>query len=142
MFLGARLVTALLQEGGTLPKNHAAAWYLEILALLAAVILGNMAGARTPLSAGLGLLLVGAFFGPIFPTLVGLLFLQFPHERGTAFGAMFAIGAVGNLLLPPLIGAHARRTNVQRALIIPMVLALLLALAILVFGLCLPLFRD
>jgi fucose permease len=139
MFLAGRLVTALLQENGTLPKNAAAAGLMVVLALASAVFLGNMAGARTRFSGALGLLLVGAFFGPIFPTLVGMLFVRFPHERGTAFGAMFAIGAVGNLVLPPLIGAHARRVTIQRAMTIPMVMALLLALATLVFGLCLPL---
>ena len=142
MFLAARLGTAVLQEQGTLPKTYAAAWLNVVLALAAAVFLGNMAGARTRLSGAMGLLLVGAFFGPIFPTLVGMLFTHFPHARGTAFGAMFAIGAVGNLVLPPLIGIHARRTTVQRAMVIPMVIALLLALATLVFGLCLPLFGD
>jgi fucose permease len=141
MFLASRLVTALLQEHGTLPKTYAAAWLIVVLALAAAVFLGNMAGSRTRLSGAIGLLLVGAFFGPIFPTLVGILFMHFPHARGTAFGAMFAIGAVGNLVLPPLIGVHARRTTVQHAMVIPMVLALLLALASLVFGLCLPLFQ-
>ncbi len=142
MFLAARLGTALVLEQGALPKTHAAAWLNVVLALAAAVFLGNMAGARTRFSGAIGLLLVGACFGPIFPTLVGMLFTHFPHARGTAFGAMFAIGAVGNLVFPPLIGIHARRTTVQRAMVIPMVLALLLALAALVFGLCLPLFGD
>lgn len=142
MFLAARLATALVQQQGILATSYAAAWLIMALALAAAVLLGNMAGARTRFSGGLGLLLVGAFFGPIFPTLVGILFMRFPHERGTSFGAMFAIGAVGNLLLPPLMGAQARRTTVQRALLIPMVGALLMALTAMVFALCLSLFKD
>jgi fucose permease len=140
MFLAARLATALGQEQGMLPKQANAAWLIIVLALAAAVFLGNMAGARTRLAGALGLLMVGALYGPIFPTLVGILFLHFPDTRGTAFGTMFAIGAVGNLFAPPLIGAYARRNTVQRAMVIPMILALLLALATLV--LCLfPLFR-
>jgi fucose permease len=142
MFLAARLATALLLEREILPKSYAAVWLIMALALAAAVLLGNMAGARTRNSGALGLLLVGAFLGPIFPTLVGILLMHFPHARGTAFGAMFAIGAVGNLFLPPLIGAYARRSSVQRAMILPMIIALLLALATFIFGLCLPLFRD
>ncbi|HLJ97190.1 MAG TPA: MFS transporter [Gemmataceae bacterium] len=142
MFLAARLVTALLQEQGDLPKNYSGAWLNVGLALAAAVFLGNMAGARTGTSGAVGLLLVGAVLGPIFPTLVGMLFVHFPHARGTAFGSMFAIGAVGNLVLPPLIGSYARRRTVQRALVIAMVIALLLALVALIFCLCLPLFRD
>ena len=140
MFLAARLATALLQEQGVLPKSEKAAWLIIGLALAAAVSLGNMAGARMRLSGALGLLLVGALYGPIFPTLVGILFLYFPDTRGTAFGAMFAIGAVGNLFAYPLIGAYARRNTVQRAMVLPMILALLLALATFVLMLF-PLFR-
>jgi fucose permease len=142
MFLAARLGTALALEQGILPKTYTAAWLNVVLALAAAVFLGNMAGARTRLSGAMGLLLVGAFFGPIFPTLVGMLFLHFHEARGTAFGVMFAVGAVGNLVLPPLVSVHARRSTVQHAMVIPMVAALLLALAALVFGLCLPLFGN
>ena len=142
MFLSARLVTALVLERQALSATKAAGWLIVLPALAAAVFLGNMAGARTRWSGALGLLLVGAFFGPIFPTLVGILFTLFPRERGTAYGAMFAIGAAGNLLLPPLFGVYARRRTVQRALIIPLITALLLALAAMVFGLSMPLFRD
>jgi fucose permease len=140
MFLAARLATAVLLEQGVLSQSVKAAWLIIGLALAAAVFLGNMAGARTRLSGALGLLMVGAIYGPIFPTLVGILFLYFPSNRGTAFGAMFAIGAVGNLFAPPLIGGYARRNTVQRAMVIPMILALLLAVATFVLMLF-PLFR-
>jgi fucose permease len=142
MFLLARLGTALLLEQGTLFASKAAPWLVVVPALAAAVFLGNMVGARTRWSGAFGLLLVGACFGPIFPTLVGILLTLFPRERGTAYGAMFAIGAAGNLVLPPLIGVYARRRTVQRALIIPLAMALLLALAAMVFCLSVPLFRD
>jgi MFS family permease len=125
-FLAARLVAALLQEK-MLPGAWEA-WLICGLALAAGVFLGNMAGARRRGTAALGLLAVGAFFGPIFPTLVGILFNHFHTGRGTAFGAMFSIGAVGSLILPPVIGAHARRATVQRAMRIPLVIALVLAI--------------
>lgn len=134
-FLAARLVTALLQEHGLLPKDSEP-WLLVGLALASAVVLGNMAGTHQPGSGALGLLLVGVFFGPIFPTLVGILFKHFPpHAHGTAFGAMFAIGATGSLFLPPLIGAYARRTSVRRAMRIPVVVALALGAVTLFLGL-------
>ena len=100
-----------------------------------------MAGARKSFSAALGLILVGLFFGPIFPTLVGIVFDEFQQTRGTAYGAMFALGSFGNLLLPPLIGAYARKATVQRAMRIPMILALTVALAAFVLTLYLPLAR-
>jgi FHS family glucose/mannose:H+ symporter-like MFS transporter len=125
-FLVARLLAAFL-ELRILPESTAP-WVICVLALSAAMALGNLAGASRQGNAAWGLLLVGFLFGPIFPTLVGILFNHFPQDQhGTAFGAMFALGAMGNLLLPPMIGAYARRTTVQRALRIPLVVALLLA---------------
>jgi hypothetical protein len=50
---------------------------------------------------------------------------------------MFAIGSLGSLILPPLIGLFARRTTVQQALRIPMVLSVIMAT-----GALLLLFRD
>jgi fucose permease len=137
-FLAARLGTALLatslQNRGPL-KASLQAGFIVVLALAAGVALGNMAGARTRFTAALGLLLVGAFFGPIFPTLVSILFGTLSNERGPAFGAMFSIGASGNLLLPPLIGLYARRKSLQAAMRVPMVTALMLALVTLVLAL-------
>jgi fucose permease len=141
-FLAARLAAALLQNRGTLPKVTSEAWLILGLALSAAVFLGNMVGARTRFMAALGLLLVGACFGPIFPTLVGILLNSFADERGTAYGAMFSIGATGSLILPPLVGAFARRNTVQRAMRIPLVTALLLAIIALVLALARPLMLN
>src|SRR6266849_3413858 len=92
--------------------------------------LGNLAGARKGISAAAGLLAVGALLGPIFPTLVGILFDFGPFRpvRGTAYGAMFALGALGNLFLPPLIGAYARRSTIQRSMRIDMLMGLVMAL--------------
>jgi fucose permease len=138
-FLAARLSTALLQEHHILRQGASEPWLLVGLALAAGVFLGNMAGARTGFSAATDLLFVGLFFGPIFPTLVGILleYPEFKQKQGTAFGAMFAIGATSNLIVPPLIGMYARRANVQHAIRIPAVLALVLAVASLVLGLVL-----
>ena len=71
-------------------------------------VLGNLAGTHARWNAALGLLLVGALFGPIFPTLVGILFEHFDnkHVQGTAFGAMFAI-VTGKLVVPPSTKARA-----------------------------------
>jgi fucose permease len=132
-FLAARLLAAFLEHQGILPQGAA---LLVLLALASAVVLGNMAGANSPRAATCGLLLVGALFGPIFPTLVGIVFGQFaPQDRGTAFGAMFTIGATGSLLLPPMIGAYARRTTIRRAMRIPVILSLALAAVTLFLGL-------
>ena len=125
-FMAGRLVMSFLQYQ-VLPDNSDA-WVILALALLAAVVTGNLAGTPKAVNAGWGLLLVGAILGPIFPTLVGLLFnLVGSPERGTAYGTMFAIGATGSAVLAPMIGVYARNRTVRSALRIPTVLALVLA---------------
>jgi fucose permease len=126
-FLSSRLAVALLQER-LFPVETSEGWLILFLALAAGVVLGNLVGARTQFLAALGWLLVGACIGPIFPTLVGILFQYFPDERGTSYGAFFAFGAIGNLLLPPVIGIYARRDTPHHALRVPMIMALVIAL--------------
>jgi fucose permease len=130
-FLATRLLMALVR----LPEG-VNPWVIIVLSLLAAVAFGNLAGTSSRSTAGFGLLFLGAALGPIFPTLVAVLFREFPEkEHGSAYGAMFAVGSLGSLVLPPLVGAFARRRSVQYALRIPMVMCLLLAAAAMVLGL-------
>jgi fucose permease len=133
-FMAGRLLASFLQQ--TVLPEHSEAGVILVLAILSAVVLGNLAGTQNRASGGWGILLAGALLGPIFPTLVGLLFRKFEvSEHGTAYGAMFAIGSSGSALLAPLIGMYARRHSVRTALRIPLVLALLLAGATLVLAL-------
>jgi fucose permease len=138
-FLASRLVAALaLHHWPGLGRG----WDFVLLvlpALLVAVVLGNLAGTASGAAAGRGTLLLGFLLGPIFPTLVGALFQRLNDEKvygfGTAYGALFAVGSLGSLVLAPLIGARATRRSVQTALRIPMVIAIGLTLAALVFAL-------
>jgi fucose permease len=132
-FLASRLLAAFALH--RLPETWNPWWPMVLLALLAAVVLGNISGTARPRRARLGLLVLGFLLGPIFPTLVAMLFRWHPQAQGTAYGLMFAIGSLGSLILAPVIGASARRRNVQTALRIPMLLALWLTAAALLFGL-------
>lgn len=135
-FLASRMLMAYLTHQNII-KQQGEAWAIVVLALLSAVALGNLTGTHNRANGSIGLLLLGACFGPIFPTLVGILFSHFEvQERGTAFGAMFTIGATGSLIIPPLMGAYAKRTHsVRVALRIPTLVALLLVGASLVLAL-------
>ena len=138
VFLAARLLTAFLQQHEVLPEGLEP-WFILALALLAAVVMGNLAGTHSRSSAAWGLIWVGAIFGPIFPTLVGIVFSNVDNsKRGSAYGLMYAIGASGSLIVPPMIGAYARRTSVRIALRIPIIVALLLAAAVLILALSVP----
>jgi fucose permease len=134
-FLASRLVMSFVQH--TMLRENTEPWVILVLAVVAAVVLGNLAGTLARANATRGLLVVGALLGPICPTLAGILFNKFDREQATAYGAMFALGASGNLVLAPLIGMYARGHSIQSALRIPMMMALLLAAGALALGLML-----
>lgn len=128
-FLTSRFITALLMASGWIALGVADAWLIIVLALFAAVTLGNMAGARGGKGASIGLILTGAMLGPIFPTLVGILFsFVEPEQRGAAYGAMFSIGSLGGLLLTPVMGAYAGHRGLRTAWRVPIILALMISL--------------
>jgi fucose permease len=133
-FLAGRVVAAFLQHWRFPPEG----WpWVVVLALCVTVVLANLVGTVQRSSAAWGLLFVGFFLGPIFPTLIGLLFAHYGANPGTAFGVMFAIGSAGSLVLSPLIGARFNRRNAQTALRFPLALAMLLLIVSLFFGLTL-----
>ena len=136
-FLGSRLLTALAAHTPYLAGWES--WLLVIPAALVAVLLGNLSGTASRAGARRGLYLVGFLLGPIFPTLIGILFQRLQADNleayGTAYGLVFAFGSLGSLVLAPVIGSIARRRNVQFALRIPMLLAIVMTLAALVFSL-------
>ena len=70
---------AMLLAHDWMPRSVAEAWLIVVLSAAAAVTLGNMAGARSAAGASVGMILSGLFLGPIFPTLVGILFRFGPH---------------------------------------------------------------
>ena len=132
-FLASRLLTAMLLHWAAAPSGEP--WLIVAAGVAAAAVIGNLVGTAYQSSARVSLVLLGFLLGPIFPTLVSLVFRSAPESPGTAYAMVFAVGSVGSLVMAPLIGARARRTGVQTALRIPMVLALALAASALVFTL-------
>jgi fucose permease len=101
-FLGSRLVIAYWEQTESLDPDSTHLVML-LLALIATVALGNMAGASRHDSVTLWILLVGVCLGPIYSSLVGFLFLNFdPKVYGSAYGTVYAIGTAGGMLLTPL----------------------------------------
>ena len=133
-FLAGRLAAAFLQHWRFPSESW---WWVVVLALCVMVVVANLAGTVRRASAAWGLLLLGFFLGPIFPTLVGSLFASYGTNPGTAFGVMFAIGSAGSLIVGPLIGAGFNRRSAQAALRVPLALAILLLIVSLFYGLTL-----
>jgi MFS family permease len=133
-YLGARLGMGLILGGMDVPAA-AEMWIVMALAIAAAVAIGNMAGTDRSTSGSLCLLAAGVSLGPLFPTVLGTLFVLFPGSRGTAIAAACAMGFLGDALLSPSIEGVARRAGVRVALRFGMVLALLLAAVALLLAL-------
>jgi fucose permease len=133
-FLAGRLVAAYLLHTRWLPEQPER-WMLCLLVLGATVMVGNLVGTANKGGATTGLLLLGFFLGPIFPTLVGFLLWYFAATPGTVFGVLFTLGSAGSLFFAPFISARISRSTAQSALRIPLFLGLLLLVLSLVFAL-------
>lgn len=128
MFMLSRLVVAFVQ-----PEQRYDPWFICLGALCTAAMLGNLAGTASPSVGRLGILMLGLFMGPIFPGLLGIVFREFPAERGTAHGVIFAVGSTAALLLGPIMGVRIQRGS-HSVFTIPLILSIGLFLAAVVFG--------
>lgn len=115
VFLGSRLAVAYGQQTGTLDPDSSH-FLILLLALIATVVLGNMAGANRQDSVALWMLLIGACLGPIYSSLVGFLFLHFdPKVYGSTYGMVYAVGTAGGLLLTPLFRPSPQKTTSDKS---------------------------
>jgi MFS family permease len=110
-------------------------WLIFAAALAAASLVGNLMGSVNLNAARLGVIGLGFVLGPVVPALVGVVFRDFPNERGMAYSILFAMGSAGSLILAPLFASHAQGTSVRSALRIPFALSLALTVLALVFAL-------
>jgi MFS family permease len=132
--LASRLLAALLRH----TVFYSEWWDRGLIVaapLLAAVLLGNLAGAGQQGRPRGGLLLLGLLLGPVVPTLLSVIFQEGPDVKGTAFGVMFAAGSLGSVLLAPLLKAPSTVRRPLSALRLPIFLALLVTASALVLGL-------
>jgi len=108
-YVASRLVAAY-----ALPSGSEAAVILA-LAVLCVGIWAVVVFSRGRAVAGAMVVAAGFIFGPIFPTLMAVLFGHFDEAlHGRAVGLLFAVGGLGWTAIPMLIGAYAQRKGVQR----------------------------
>ena len=127
--LGSRLLTAFIPF-----SERWYPWLIVIPAILTLVALGNLAGSAERAAPRIGLLWLGFLLGPIFPTLIGVVFKCFPHDQGLAYGCVFAMGSLGALMLAPLVSPRTHGGEVKSPFRVPMALALALVVTAMVFG--------
>lgn len=117
-YMLARLATALWlpRDSETLLILLLSAGAFAIFLVLVVNRSRSMAMALIPIA--------GLVFGPIFPTLMALLYGHFPEDlHGRAVGLFFMMGGMGWTLIPNLIGRYAQRTSVQQGFLIAVVAA-------------------
>ncbi|HZN33611.1 MAG TPA: MFS transporter [Pirellulaceae bacterium] len=120
-FTGSRLLTALL-----LPAGADTILVAAMAGLCIAFTVGLALSRSASLTCGL-VVAAGLILGPIFPTLIAILMSHVtPSLHGRVVGIFFCIGGIGWTAIPILIGAYAKRTNVQRAFLIATLCAVLL----------------
>ncbi len=137
-FLASRLLAAVLQHISSFSASFWERALIVLLPLLAAVLLGNLAGADPRGRLRAGLILLGLLLGPILPTLLGAIFRAAPDVKGTSYGLAFAGGSLGSLVLAHLVAPLSAGRHPLSALRLPIFLALLATAAALVLGLIMP----
>lgn len=121
-------------------------WAAVISTCLIAVVLGNLAAMPRMGQIRFGVIVLGAVMGPVYPLILGLVFRQCAvrlgdgvtvqaANSGTAYALLSAGASLGGVVLSPLIGYCARSRNVPVALVIPMFVAIAMAIATVVYSL-------
>lgn len=137
-FMASRLLAALARHVDLLTEGWDP-WLIVVLPLLAAVLLGNLAGANPRGRPRAALIVLGLLLGPVLPALLSLLFRRVaPAAQGTAYGFVFAAGWLGSALLAALLTPLSAVGHRQTALRMPIFLALFVTAVALVLGLMMP----
>ena len=137
-FMASRLATAV----GVSQMSLTTGWETPWIIILSVVSIGVLAAMVRSRNAGIGVatvVLAGLVFGPIFPTVMGVLLGHFdPAVQGRAVGLFFAIGGIGWTGIPMLIGAYAKKTSVQQAFLVAVAAAVGLTLVAILLHFSLP----
>jgi MFS family permease len=106
--------------------NEYESWGLATLALIFAIIVGNMAGEYTSRSGPVSLWLAGASFAPFLPTLltIPITARAFHDNAAGTMGLALGAGAVSNFLFQPMLERFARRRSVASSMWLSTILAL------------------
>ena len=79
--------------------------------------------------------LAGFFFGPCFPTTLGVIFSKYSSDvHGTIFGTIFAVGLAGAVIVPNAIGKLSKGGSIQKSLKLLLPLCIGLIVMALVLG--------
>jgi len=110
-------------------------WYIVGTALAAGMIILVMTVTRSVRLAWVLPGLAGLVYGPIFPTAVAVAFAKFPQRvLGSLFGIIFAIGLLGAVIVPKIIGNLAKGSSIQKSLKLLLPICVILIVLALILG--------
>lgn len=131
--LGSRVLLGSFLHLSTLQD----AWqpfFLIIPALMTAVVFGNLSGSSTTRQALYGVILLGFFLGPVLPTLLAIV-ARLAIGSALAVALLHIGGAVGGVILSPLVNSGVKERSAASALWIPLFLSLALTATAMFFTL-------
>jgi fucose permease len=137
-FTGSRLVVSVLGALGVmtaiLGTNNEQA-LLVALGLLSILLMLVLVVVRGQVATSAVILLAGVACGPVFPTMMAVVLLSVPPDTmGRAVGFFFFFASVGWTVIPMLIGAVARKTDIQKGFLVAAASAVLFVTLIVVRG--------
>jgi hypothetical protein len=119
IFVAARLASSSL---------HRFDYLVLVLALVSAVLLGNMIGMYRVRPGVTSFLCLGGCLGPIFPTLAGVILTWFPTQQAATFGLICAVGTLSRILIGPITNRLLAAGQVRLAMRMSMILAIVVCL--------------
>lgn len=100
----------------------------------AIVGLTTMALARNLTLAGIGIVLCGLCYAPVFPTTAGTASTYFSRIFGTVFGMLMTPALLSGAVVPPIIGYVAQHASVRLGVLILAAIAVLLLITQTIFN--------
>jgi MFS family permease len=137
-FTGSRLAVSVLGALGVmttiLGANNEQALLVAMGVVLVLLML-TLAVIRGQAATSVTVLLAGMASGPVFPTMMAVVLLSVPPDTmGRAVGFFFFFASVGWTVVPMIIGAVARRANIQTGFYVAAASAVLFLTLVIVRG--------
>jgi fucose permease len=82
-----------------------------------------------------GVIIIGLSFAAIYPTTLAIAADRYEHLAGTIFGLLFAMGLIGGMLFPWIVGQLAQRQHsVRPGMLVPLIGGLAIAIVAAIVG--------
>lgn len=77
-----------------------------------------------------GVVVLGAAFAPIYPTVLAMVGDRYRRYSGSVFSALFSIALVGGMVFPWAVGHVAQRAGVASGMVLPLVASVMVAVLV------------